>query len=43
MYFNYRRSLKSVTEKKMLFLSEVEEFANSVFCGNRRNVIIFVK
>lgn len=42
MYFNYRRSLKSVTEKK-LFLSEVEEFANSVFCGNRRNVIIFVK
>lgn len=42
MYFNYRRSLKSVTEKK-LFLSEVEEFANSVFCGNRRNAIIFVK
>lgn len=32
------KGLEDVTEK-MLFFSEVDEFANYVFCGNRRKAI----
>lgn len=32
------KGLEDVTEK-MLFFREVNEFANYVFCGNRRKVI----
>lgn len=32
------KGLEDVTEKKLVF-SEVDEFANCVFCGNRRKAL----